>query len=108
MSTATIEVTASCLTFAFVYAVVRATIQVDGKVVARGWGTHSIDVEPGQHVVEVSYPWLPVARRNALGTASVDVRDGETVRIHYAARLFQFLPGKIRVEAPIPRARVVR
>ena len=100
--------TASCLPFAFLYAVVKATIQVDGKVVARGWGTHSIEVEPGQHVVEVSYPWLPVARRSALGTATVEVRAGETVCVHYAARMLQFLPGKIRVESPIPRARVVR
>lgn len=108
MNAATIEVTASCLPFAFVYAVVKATIQVDGKVVARGWGTHAIEVEPGEHVVEVSYPWLPVARRTALAKATVDVRAGETVRVHYAARLLQFLPGKMRVEAAIPRAQVVR
>ena len=87
---------------------VKATIQVDGKVVARGWGTHSIEVEPGLHVVEVSYPWLPVARRNALATATVEVRPAETVCVHYTARLLQFLPGEIRVEAPIPSARVVR
>ena len=104
----TIEVTATCLPFAFLYAVVKATIQVDGKVVARGWGTHSIEVAPGQHVVEVSYPWLPMARRTALGTATVDVGPGETVRVRYTARLLQFLPGKMQVEAPIPRAQVVR
>jgi hypothetical protein len=104
----TIEVTASCLPFAFMYAVVRATIQVDGKVVARGWGTHSIAVEPGQHLVEVSYPWLPKARRIALAAATVQVAAGETVRVRYKPRVLQFLPGKIRVEAPIPRARLVR
>ena len=44
--TGTIEVTAKFSALAFMYAIVKATVEVDGAVVARGWGTHRIESSP--------------------------------------------------------------
>src|SRR5690348_8106917 len=107
MEQGTIEVTAAYSPLAFLYAIVKATIEIDGVVVRRGWGTHAIEVAPGKHEIAVSYPWLPVARRAGLNTVAVDVHAGELVRVHYTARLARFLPGKLRVEPTVPSARVV-
>ncbi|HTR54972.1 MAG TPA: hypothetical protein VMJ10_30010 [Kofleriaceae bacterium] len=107
MEQAIIEVVAGYSPFAYLYALVKATIAIDGAVVRRGWGTHAIPVAPGRHVVEVSYPWLPFARRAGRNEVSVEVAAGETVRVHYTARLVRYIPGKMRVEDRIPSARVV-
>ena len=103
----TIEVTARYSPLAFFYAIVRATIEVDGVVARRGWGTHAIGVTPGQHVVAISYPWLPLARKAGLNSVTVDVSEGETVRVHYTASVIRMIPGRIRVDERVPAARVV-
>lgn len=107
MEQGTIEVTAAFSPLAFLYAIVKATIEIDGQVVRRGWGTHAIEVAPGRHEVSVSYPWMPMARRAGLNTVAVDVHAGEIVCVHYTARLMRFLPGKLRVDPAVPAARVV-
>ena len=107
MEPGTIEVTAGYSPLAFVYAIVKATIELDGRVVRRGWGTHAIEVAPGRHELAVSFPWLPVARRACPSSVAVEVHPGEIVRVHYTARLSQLLPGKLRVEPAVPGARVV-
>ena len=101
-----IEVTATHSPLAFMYALVQATVTLNGQTVRRGWGTHVLEVQPGQHFVAVSYPWI--FGDMGVNSATVDVRAGEIVRIHYTARLLRFLPGKMRVEEPIPSARVVK
>ena len=107
MEQGTIEVTAAYSLLSLVYAIVKATIEIDGIVVRRGWGTHAIDVAPGRHEVAVSFPWLPIARRACLSSVAVEVHAGEIVRVHYTARFSQLLPGKLRVEPAVPSARVV-
>ena len=104
----TIEITAKFSVLAFMYAIVKATVEVDGAVAARGWGTHRIEVEPGAHVVQVSYPWLPLARRAGRNDVTVEVAANETVQVVYTARLMRYLPGKIEVSERFPSARVVK
>ena len=102
-----IEVAAKFSLLAFVYGLVKATIEIDDIVTRRGWGTHSIEVEPGSHVVQVSYPWLPYSRRAGQNQVTVEVAAHETVRVEYTARLLRYMPGKMQVSERFPAARVV-
>jgi hypothetical protein len=103
----TIEVTARFSPFAFLYALVRARIEIVGTREVRGWGTHQVEVEPGSHIVRVSYPWL-ITPRAGENQVVVEVHAGETVRVEYTARLVRFVPGKMRVADRVAPARLLK
>jgi hypothetical protein len=107
MEMGTIEVTAAHSALAFIYALFRPNIEIDGKLEKRPWGTHAFEVTAGPHKVEVSYPWLfsPKCGRSSV---EVNVAVGEIVRVRYKAPPVRYVPGMITVDDPIPSARVVR
>jgi hypothetical protein len=87
--------------------VVRDTIEIDDQAERRPWGTHRFEVAPGEHAIAVSYPWV-FKRRCGRSSVTVTVRVGELMRVVYRVGEIRYLPGKIRVEEPIPSARVVK
>lgn len=103
----TIELTTSYSPLDFLYALVKTTIELDGEAERRPWGTHRFEVEPGEHTIAVSYPWL-FDRRCGRSSVTVSVQAGATTHIEYRVGLIRFLPGKITTEAPIPPARVIK
>jgi hypothetical protein len=107
METGTIEVTAQHSALAFIYALFRPNVEIDGRLEKRPWGTHAFEVPAGHHTVEVSYPWL-FAPKCGKNSVEVDVRAGETVRVRYNAPPIRYVAGKITVDDPVPSARVVR
>ena len=107
MKPGVVEITASYSPLAFIYALVKPTIEIDGKVRRRPWGTHRFEVEPGEHTIAISYPWF-MDRRCGRNSVTVMVREGETTHIAYRAGLIRFLPGKITLDERIPAARVVK
>jgi hypothetical protein len=102
-----IEVTTSHSWFAYFYAMVEPTIEIDGVMYQRAWGTWTFDVEPGTHVVAVSYPWLVFSRcgRNEI---ELDLAPGETKYVTYRPWLVRFIPGRIRARSALPEARINR
>jgi hypothetical protein len=107
MENGTIEVTAQHSALAFLYALFKPNIEIDGQLEKRPWGTHAFEVAPGRHTVEVSYPWL-FAPKCGKNSVEVNVSAGETVRVRYKAPPVRYVPGKIVVDDPVPPARVVR
>ena len=91
-----IEVTTSYPAFAYLYAMSRPTIEIDGDEHREPWGTHTFDVEPGRHVVAVSYPWL-FMRRCGRRSIAFELDPGETKHVTYRPWSVRFIPGRIRV-----------
>jgi hypothetical protein len=90
----------------------KAKIRIDGTLHRRKWGTHTFDVAPGKHEIEISFWWL--FANYARGHASVDVLAGQTARLRYRIRIFTFsITGAARIDAlpdqpQLPEARVHR
>jgi len=101
-----LEITASHSPLAFIYSLFKTNIVIDGQLERRPWGTHRFPVEPGQHVVEVSYPWL-FTQRCGRNSVEVSVGPGQILRVHYHAPAIRYMAGTITVESPLPSARVV-
>ena len=103
-----VEVMISYSPLAFIYALFRPNVEIDGggRQPSR-WGTHTIELPAGRHEIAISYPWLfsPDCGRNSV---VFDLAAGETKRVRYRARLLRYWPGKMSVEGALPPARVVR
>jgi hypothetical protein len=102
-----VEVTTSYSPLGVFYALVKTTIEIDDTFRRRPWGTHRFEVEPGEHTVAISFPWV-FDRRCGRSRVTVTVRAGETTHIAYRIGPIRFLPGKITIDDPIPAARVVK
>jgi hypothetical protein len=102
-----IEVSTSYSWFAYMYAMVDPRIEIDGVTYRRPWGTWTFDVEPGAHVVAVSYPWL-VFPRCGRSQVEIELAPGETKYVTYRPWIVRFIPGRIRARGALPEARVRR
>jgi hypothetical protein len=79
----------------------RPTATLDGQPYRLPWGERFIPLEPGQHQLQMSYPWL---RRFQAGKAAArfDVAADQVVRASYRAPnsvLVAFRPGTLRFES---------
>ena len=103
---ATLEITVKYSPFAFIYALFRPNIVINGALERKPWGTHRFELAPGQYRIAISYPWL---FSSECGKNSVDLalREGDVKRICYTARMIRFIPGKLTVEDAIPVARML-
>jgi hypothetical protein len=89
------------------YGLDRPTIEIDGNAHRKPWGAHVFDVEPGRHVVAVSFPWL-FMRRCGRNSVTVELEPGETKYVAYRPSLVRFIPGRIRTRSALPEARIRR
>ena len=87
----------------------RVDITIDADRMRRPLGTHRFPVTPGHHHVVMRYVPFEgfVTARFAGDVASVDVSQGEIVRIRYTTPIARHLAGRVEVER-LPEARVVR
>ncbi|MFC8529149.1 hypothetical protein [Nocardia sp. NPDC057227] len=93
-----LTVDASYSPFAFLLAITKPKIQVNGhQVPVTRWGPNHIPVGPGQHHVRVSTPWL---FDMGPATASVPVQPGQGTRVYYKAPVVILLNGAI---GPVPQ-----
>lgn len=76
-------------------------IVIDGVETTAAWGEQTFPVSPGEHAVEVFFPYFG-GRAGKAGTA-VSLRPGEGVRLVYRTPMVVTSSGKLRVE---PGARV--
>jgi hypothetical protein len=77
----------------------RPTATLDGQPYRLPWGEHFIPLEPGQHQLQMSYPWL---RRFQAGKAAArfNIAPDQVVRASYRAPnsvLVAFRPGTLRL-----------
>jgi hypothetical protein len=92
---AAIAITTKWFPLAFILALFKPYIAVDGQQYPQqGWGRTIIPVPPGQHHVHVHVPyWLPPK----LGPADLPVvlSPGQTLELEYRAPSFAFSPGAL-------------
>ncbi len=91
--TATIEVTASHMPGSTGQDLVNPTIEVDGEPRQGNWGVNTFAVSPGQHTLKAYHKWLVFAQAYASST-TVDVAEGQTVRLGWHTGAAAFRPGK--------------
>lgn len=74
-------------------------IVVDGNVMLRPWGTHSIPLEPGMHNVRIYFHYLFLPQ---CGPAAINVvvQPNCVHRIKYEMGIFMFSTGSIREIQP--------
>jgi hypothetical protein len=92
-----IEVTARHSVLAFILALFKPVITIDGRATPARWKeAQFFPVAPGQHQVQVHFPYLFIkeAGRNA---TTVNVQPGQTVRVSYKAPWIVFMKGKLQV-----------
>ncbi|WP_174552795.1 hypothetical protein [Nocardia harenae] len=93
-----LTVDASYSPFAFLLAITKPKIQINGQQVpVTRWGPNHIPVGPGQHHVRVSTPWL---FDMGPATATVPVQPGQGTRVYYKAPVVILLNGAI---GPVPQ-----
>ncbi|MEV0355962.1 hypothetical protein AB0H71_07850 [Nocardia sp. NPDC050697] len=93
-----LTVDASYSAFAFLLAITKPKIQINGQQVpVTRWGPNHIPVGPGQHHVRVSTPWL---FDMGPATATVPVQPGQGTRVYYKAPVVILLNGAI---GPVPQ-----
>ena len=90
-----VEVTAKFFFLAWILYFITPTIEVDGPPYRRKWGTHSFDLAPGHHRVEVSFPYL-FGKRMGANSIELDLAPGQIRRIRYRAPFLVFMKGRIQ------------
>jgi hypothetical protein len=95
--TSRVEVSIGHSPLAFFYELFTPSIRLNGQLQRRPWGTHSLELPPGDHEISISYPWFlsPECGKN---TVNINLKPGETKKVIYRAGLIRYLPGKISVE----------
>jgi hypothetical protein len=79
----------------------RPTAVLDGQPYRLAWGEHFIPLEPGEHQLQLSYPWLGLFEAGK-AAAPFDVAPDQVVRATYRAPnsvLVAFRPGMLRFES---------
>lgn len=90
--TAVIEVVASHMPGSAAQDLVNPIIEVDGVPRQGVWGLNVLTVSPGQHTVKAYHRWLVF--REAYGSSTtVDVAEGQTIRVGWHTGAAAFRPG---------------
>lgn len=90
--TTMIEVTTSHMPGSAGQDLVNPIIEVDGEPRQGVWGLNALSVSPGQHTVKAYHKWLVF--REAYGSSTtVDVAEGQTVRLGWRTGAAAFRPG---------------
>jgi hypothetical protein len=89
--TATIEVTASHMPGSAGQDLVNPTIEVDGEPRQGNWGLNTLSVSPGTHTLKAYHRWV-VFREAYASSTTVDVAQGETVRLEWHTGAAAFRP----------------
>lgn len=97
--TATIEVMASHMPGSVAQDLVTPIIEVDGEPRQGNWGLNTLTVSPGQHTLKMYHKWL-VFRKAYASSTTVDVAEGQTVRLGWHTGGAAFRPAKWSVLAP--------
>jgi len=95
-ATATIEVTASHVKGSVAQEMVNPTIEIDGEPHEGKWGINTLTVPPGQHTLKAYHKWLVFKKAYASST-TIDVVEGQTVRLEWHTGGAAFRPGKWKV-----------
>lgn len=87
----TLEITTSHLPGSVAQEAVNPIIEIDGLVHKAKWGFNTFRVSPGQHTVKAYHRWL-VFREAYASSTTVDVAEGETVRLEWRTGATVFKP----------------
>ncbi len=90
-----VEVKAGFFPLMFILYLCPATIEIDGTVAARKWGTHFLELPPGDHTVKVYFKYLWMSQCGA-NSVTVTVQQGRVTRVKYSAPPLVFLKGSIK------------
>ncbi len=90
--TATIEVTASHMPTSIAQDVVHPIIEIDGEPRECNWGVNTITISPGQHTLKAYHKWLLFSQAYKSST-TVDIGEGETVKLKWHTGAAAFRPG---------------
>jgi len=88
----TIEVTASHMPGSAGQELVKPTIEIDGELHEGVWGLNTFQVAPGQHTLKAYHRWL-VFRQAYASTTTVEIVEGQTVRLEWHTGAAAFRPG---------------
>ena len=92
-TTATIEVMASHMPGSVAQDAVNPIIEVDGEPRKGSWGLNTLVVSPGQHTLKAYHKWL-VFREAYASSTTIDVAEGQTVRLGWHTGAAVFKPAK--------------
>ena len=90
--TATIEVTTSHMPGSAGQDLVSPIVEVDGEPRTCVWGANVFAVTPGRHTLKAYHRWLVFKEAYAAST-TVDVAEGQTVRLEWHTGAAAFKPG---------------
>lgn len=91
--TATIEVTCSHMPGSVAQEAVQPIIEVDGQPRQGTWGLNTLVVAPGTHTIKAYHKWLLFKEAYA-STTTVEVAEGQTVRLGWHTGAAAFSPAK--------------
>ena len=90
--TGTIEVMTSHMPGSAAQELVKPIIEIDGEPREGIWGLNTLAVPPGQHTLKAYHKWL-VFRQAYASSTTVEVAEGQTVRLGWHTGAAAFRPG---------------
>jgi hypothetical protein len=91
--TGTLEITTSHMPGSVAQEAVNPIIEIDGQPQQGKWGANVFSVSPGHHSVKAYHKWLVFKEAYASST-TVDVAEGQTVRLEWHTGAAAFRPAK--------------
>lgn len=91
--TSTLEITTAHMPGSVAQEAVNPIIEIDGQPYEAKWGVNTFVVTPGQHAIKAYHRWL-VFKEAYASTTTVDVGEGETVKLEWRTGAAAFRPGK--------------
>lgn len=91
--TCTLEITTSHMAGSVAQEAVNPIIEIDGQPQEGRWGLNTISVAPGHHTIKAYHRWLLFKQAYA-STTTVDIAEGQTVRLGWHTGAAAFSPAK--------------
>lgn len=96
-----LEITTGFFFLAWILFLITPTIEINRQPQKRAWGTHLIDLPPGQYELTVSFRYLFIERCGA-ATAHVPIYPGQATVVKYEAPWFMFSAGTMTIQGNRP------
>jgi len=96
-----LEVHLSFLFLQWLLYFVSPRVALNGNVQLRAWGPNVFHMPPGQHQLDVFFPWL-FQSRCGLASQVITIHPGYVTSVRYTAPFFTFMPGTLWVDQPRP------
>ncbi len=91
-----IQITTDFFGMAWFLYFVTPIIELDGHSIKRDWGTNSFDLDEGEYVVKIFFPYFFMTQCGA-NQVKVKIESGKTTKLSYYMPPWMFSKGRMKI-----------